>query len=272
MNCNVTITATPPIVDKSKSNMSNSAFHSAARDGSLSLIETTLNAAGSDADALKLLLSKDEDERTAFHWAAAGGFVDVCTLMLERCGDDVASVRQLLSAADESGASPLLSATAANAIHCVRLLLRVCAGDDALKAQLVNASNEQRNSALHYAASKGRDELLLLLLDSGAKKNALNKLAQTPLMRAVSAGQLRTALLLLDRGASAAHCDAQGNNVLHVAAQQFDRPMLLALLRRRAELDVSLDDKNADGKTVADLVGGADRLTSLIAESETPVP
>jgi len=239
-------------------------LHSAAREGKLSQVESLLSS--SDA-ATKLILQKDDDDRTPFHVAAASNHADICQLLVDRL--DAANIAPLLQSADESGATPLLSAVASNAAACVRLILRLCGDDADLQASLVNVVNELKNSPLHYAASKGRDELIVVLLEHGAKKNAFNKLGQTPLMRAVSAGQLRSALLLLDRGASAERTDAQGNNVLHVAALQFDRPMLLALLRRRHELALSLDDKNGDGKSLADLVGGADRLAALIAESES---
>lgn len=244
---------------------SNFPLHAAAREGKLSEVEAQLITLGDAAN--KAILQKDDDERTAFHVAAASNHADVCQLLVDRLEES--EIATVLQSADESGATPLLSAVASNAVPCVRLMLRLCGNDATLQSTLVNAVNELKNSPLHYAASKGRDELVVLLLEHGAKKNAFNKLGQTPLLRAVSAGQLRTALLLLDRGASAERTDAQGNSVLHVAALQFDRPMLLALLRRRHELALSLDDKNGDGKSLADLVGGADRLAALIAESES---
>lgn len=252
-------------------NLNGFPLHAAARDGLLAKVESLLN----DSDSSLSLSSRDDDQRTAFHWAAATNHAEICNLFLLKCGDDDNLRAALISSADESGATPLISAVAAGSSSCVRLILNVAASiasPASVSADaLVNAATgEMRNSPLHYAASKGRDEIVLLLLEHGAKINAFNKYGQTPLLRAVSAGQRRTALLLLDNGASAVRCDAQGNNVLHVAALAIDRPMLVALLRRRDQLGVALDDRSNDDKALADLVGGADLLAKLIAESDRP--
>lgn len=257
-------------------NLNGFPLHAAARDGNLAQVEALLDAAGSTLGAVsRLLAATDDDARTAFHWAAAANCPDICALFLTRCADDDALRTALIAAPDESGATPLLSAVAVGSASCLRVILNAAAQISSpaplSAAALVNAATtEQRNTPLHYAASKGRDELVLSLLENGAKINAFNKYGQTPLLRAVSAGQRRTALLLLDHGASAVRCDAQGNNVMHVAALAVDRPMLVALLRRRADLGVALDDRNGDDKSLADLVGGADLLAKLIAESDKP--
>jgi ankyrin repeat protein len=253
-------------------NLNGFPLHSAARDGNLTQVESLLNAS---TDVSRLLASTDDDARTAFHWAASANCPDICALFLTRCGDDDALRTTLISAADESGATPLISAVSVGSASCLRVILQAAAQISSpaalAAAALVNAATgDLRNTPLHYAASKGRDEIIVILLENGAKINAFNKYGQTPLLRAVSAGQRRTALLLLDHGASAVRCDSQGNNVLHVAALAVDRPMLVALLRRRDELGVALDDRNGDEKALADLVGGADLLAKLIAEADKP--
>ena len=82
----------------------------------------------------------------------------------------------------------------------------------------VNHSDEQGNTALHYAAGKGREAMARLLLLHGANKEAKDSEGNTPLHKAVYFGyDDRVARLLLDHGADVDATNAVGRTPLHVA-------------------------------------------------------
>lgn len=77
-------------------------------------------------------------------------------------------------------------------------------------------------TALHYAAASGDDEIARILLERGAKVDAVSPLksgAYTPLMMAAREGKDSTALLLIDHGADRKLTNSEGLN----AAQLADR-------------------------------------------------
>lgn len=90
------------------------------------------------------------------------------------------------------------------------------------KPKLINGalSHNRRLSPLHYAASHGQSEVLLLLLEKGASLNAMNHHRQTPLMLACKNGRVSCIEQLVDWGADILVFDAlNGRTCLHYAAK-----------------------------------------------------
>lgn len=56
-------------------------------------------------------------------------------------------------------------------------------------------------------------------------------------MKAVCTNQLKVVQQLVDAGADVARSDKDGNNVLHLAALNLHRPMVVYLLKHRLVLD-----------------------------------
>ena len=64
-----------------------------------------------------------------------------------------------------------------------------------------------------------------------------HSIEQTPIMKAVCTNQLKVVQQLVDAGADVARSDKDGNNVLHLAALNLHRPMVVYLLKHRLVLD-----------------------------------
>ena len=104
----------------------------------------------------------------------------------------------------------------------------------------------------------------ILVERAKAAINARDKLRRTPLLRAVAAGKLTSVKLLISLGANAGAEDNEGNDALHNAVLSQERPTFEWLLAQRGELKLDPFDKNKEGKTCADLMGGDDVLKNLM--------
>lgn len=164
---------------------------------------------------------------TAFFSASAGSFDD---FFIAIRNDDANALVGLLqrgfdpNTRDEKGAPGLTIAMQVHAEKAAKLLLQHptidvnalnAAGESALMmaalkgdlagAKLLLASGAHLNqpgwSALHYAASGPRPELVQLLLEQGATVNARSPNGTTPLMMAARYGSEDSVRLLLKRGA-----------------------------------------------------------------------
>lgn len=92
----------------------------------------------------------------------------------------------------------------------------------AVQALLVKGAAVNRTgwTPLHYAAASGDDEITLLLLQRGAKVDAVSPLksgAYTPLMMAAREGHDLTAKLLIDHGADPRRKNSEGLTAVELA-------------------------------------------------------
>jgi len=83
-------------------------------------------------------------------------------------------------------------------------------------------------------------------------------------MKAVCTNQLKVVQQLVDAGADVARSDKDGNNVLHLAALNLHRPMVVYLLKHREKFNLDVKEENYEKKTLADIVYGQDNLDKLI--------
>eukprot|EP00727_Mastigamoeba_balamuthi_P012208 m51a1_g761 hypothetical protein (228) ;mRNA; r:555311-556321 len=219
-------------------------FFEAAREGNLDRVRTFIETQGTPVD------KRDDDQRTAVHWAAAGGHVELLRYLLGRGAAAQPS--------DESGWTPLMSASSAGRAAAVRVL----AFDSSVD---VNAVNERGCTALHYACSKGHAEAASLLLQKGARVAVKDSTGMTPLHRAVSGGPAIVELLL-SNGASVDARNKSGETALHIAAQMRNIDTAVALLKHGASMDVEDEDGKtpialAKGEFREELAEAADSLT-----------
>merc|ERR1712029_1236353 len=101
----------------------------------------------------RLIRIKDYNGRTVLHWAASGGHKDLVQRLLEFPGVEV-------NDRDDCKWTPLVIAASAGAD--------------------VNSCTEQGRSALLYAASRNRIEIVKILLNEGADVNLQDKLGCGP--------------------------------------------------------------------------------------------
>ncbi len=93
----------------------------------------------------------------------------------------------------------------------------------------INYAEDGKN-ALFWVAGDGDTEAAALLINAGAKTNAVVNGAASPLMHAAFCNQLDMARLLLRHGAQVAYTDANGDSALSIAEAQGYAEMV-ALLR-----------------------------------------
>ena len=111
------------------------------------------------------------------------------------------------------------------------------------------ADSKDGFTALHFASYFGQPEAARILLEKGAKVDAVaaNPPRVMPLHSAASARNLEAARLLLERGAPVDARQQAGWVPIHAAAQNGDRDMVALLLSHHADTTIT----NDDGKTAA---------------------
>jgi ankyrin repeat protein len=134
-------------------------------------------------------------------------------------------------------------------------------------ASILNSYSQDGFTALHFACFFGQPEAARLLLEGGARADAVaaNPMQVMPLHSATSARNLDAALLLLEHGAPVNARQHGGWVPIHAAAQNGDRPMVELLLQHHADPDLA----NDQGKTPAMVAGenGHAEIAALLIET-----
>jgi len=164
-------------------------------------------------------LIKDEDGRTDLHRAKGD-----CSHLIS-IGADV-------NVQDEGGWTPLMIAASSGDFMKARSLL-------ATPNIQVNLKNESDCTALTYAASRGNNDILTLLLQrDDTNLNVQDKYAKnTPLMRAIVNKQILSARKLLQADARVDMRDVEGNTALHYACAEGIEEIVGLLLDAGADLE-----------------------------------
>ncbi len=113
----------------------------------------------------------------------------------------------------------------------------------------INSFSKDGFTALHFACYFGQPEVARLLIEKGAKIDAVanNATQVMPLHSAASSRNLAAARLLVDHGAPVNARQQGGWVPIHAAAQNGDQEMVDLLLAHGADVNIA----NNDGKTPA---------------------
>ena len=87
--------------------------------------------------------------------------------------------------------------------------------------EYVNLVDNKKRSALHFAASRGADDLVHILLQQGADPNVQDCNGNTPLHLAACTHHIRVITLLLRFGADVKKADITGNTPLHLSISRL---------------------------------------------------
>jgi ankyrin repeat protein len=132
------------------------------------------------------------------------------------------------SAEDDYAYTPLMYVAAQGLDDCLRAMLRssLCK---------VNKRTETQQTALHFAAGKGHESSVRILLEAGALVNAGDDWGETALMQAVSSGSAATVQLLLEAGARMDMRDLHNDDAMLRAAKHGHVAILRLLLQSGAD-------------------------------------
>ncbi|KAJ9644083.1 hypothetical protein H2199_003951 [Coniosporium tulheliwenetii] len=110
----------------------------------------------------------------------------------------------------------------------------------------VNKKDSRGRTALHWAASRGNEVMVRLLLEEGADLHAKDEDGRTALHEAARSGKEAVVRLLLEEGADLHAKDKDGRTALHEAARSGKEAVVRLLLEKGANPDA----KNKGGETV----------------------
>ena len=173
------------------------------------------------------VLQTDESGYSALHLAASNGHTNVVRLLIEHGAD----VNEVARSSDNSGCTPLMLAAEKGHLRTVQVLL-----------QNEAYSNKENGNAwlpLHSAAKGDHTEVLKFLLKRDGNVLAVTNLETTVLHLATT---LDLVMTLVDHGAKIQAKDIFGRTPLHVAAEKGQTDTVNYLLDHGA--DVNSRDKD----------------------------
>nr|XP_006126612.1 NF-kappa-B inhibitor epsilon [Pelodiscus sinensis] len=169
-----------------------------------------------------------------------------------------------LTLQDRNGNTPLHVACEQQNVQCAKQLLEPAPGESTepqRSLQDLQLQNWQGLACLHISTLKGNQQLMGLLLHSGADINVQDGTSgKTPLHLAVESRDRRTVKYLLSKGA---HVDApmyNGCTPLHLAVGRKDATMAAILYHSGADTLL----RNMEDETAQDLADGNDDLLALL--------
>ena len=159
---------------------------------------------------------------TALHWAAFRGHKDVALFLIKSGADVNAS-------AGRSKVTPLHLAAGSRRGRGTAVVAALLA-----KGAKVGAIDRRKRTVLHYAAYRGRADVVKMLLAKGAEADAKDYKKKTPLHLAAYKGRTAAVKLLLDKGAKIEALDYKGRTPLNHAVQRKRVAVVKLLLDKGA--------------------------------------
>ncbi len=264
--------------------------HGADVKRSDSLVEAAKN--GNEA-MVQLLLSHGAEVnginnsygRTALSIAVENGFMTVCRTLVDHGANVnakdntsptplyIAVERQQLPAADflitnkaeinvrvSNGMTPLTTAIRQGEVDMVKLLL-----ENHADANMETEPPNGPSTPLHWAIAENQDQIVPLLLDHGAKPNAVDSDGEPILVYATRQGNVDVIRSLIQHGADVNATDKKGFAPLHWAVQKKDLSRAEILIANKAQIDA----KTSDGYTPLTLAmfDGSEPMVKLLLDN-----
>jgi ankyrin repeat protein len=196
--------------------------------GQVGVVRVLLQHMGAQA-----LHQTDDDGRTALHWASLGGHGEMVAFLVGQGAD--------ANSTDSFGRTPLMFASDKGSVGAVRMLLQHMGG------QAFQEADDIGRTALHWAASRGREEVVALLLGMGAQANSRDIINKTPLMLACEKGHMGVVRMLAQHIGEEGlkERDANGRTVLHWAVEEGYHEAVRILLLAGADPTITDNEGRA---------------------------
>lgn len=166
--------------------------------------------------------TQDENGQNVLHVSVKEGLLNAVMALIAR--DPT-----LATVADKQGKTPLMYAAEGGYINIVKALLS--------DTTLVNTNSHDGWTALMYATQKGALEIISLLLAHGAELESIdNDFKQTPYLIACKMAHVEAAKLLVDRGARYDAVDYYQRTALHLAVETHNLEMVRFVLSTKVSL------------------------------------
>eukprot|EP01043_Picozoa_sp_COSAG02_P010986 COSAG02_NODE_398_length_23118_cov_49.968939_13_plen_403_part_00 len=244
----------------------------AAADDVTALEELVAPVKGDPAAMTELLNRRDEQGRTPWHFAASNGALTAVRWLAKHPAVDTAAVTDDEMQAHAihlciigSSANPksdhfqvlhFLLAEKFATVHlrdaqkCTALIVAAQHGN-CLCAHLlirsgadISAVDEAGDTALHWAAYKGHDDVCRIILDVSGTARTLNErtdsFGQTPLHLASLRGNVRAAMALIEGGANIGERDGQGKRPIDLVREKCTAAQEKLRKDKKADLDRAL--------------------------------
>ena len=183
----------------------------ASRAGHLPVVRTLVNA-GANQD----VCSMDDEGLTALHAAAGEGYNSVVKTLL-KSGANKDTLNKL-------GETPLIVAVSRGQLRVVKTLLD-------FGANFTIATTPQRHTALHYAAHVGREDIVSVLLASGAETLVTDSANRTPLVWAARDGNTRVVEVIMAQRTALGESSTDGCLALLLATRNGRDGVVSAILQ-----------------------------------------
>jgi ankyrin repeat protein len=220
----------------------------AAQKGNLEVVKRLLCE-----DAAKTINCRNNTTgSTALHFASQTSSVRIVELLLEN------GAKPSLAGQDDPGQeTPLTRALGNQNPDMARAMLKYA------DAAAINIANEHGNTALHFAAWRGYEDIIRTLLERGATGICTkNKSGETSLTLSAGHSHFAISLLLISRvsnGAELNHSNVHGSTPLHFVAERGNYEVAKALIQHGARPSLELQEKNG-GETPLTFAVGQSRL------------
>jgi ankyrin repeat protein len=198
---------------------------SACAEGHMGVMKLFLQHAGPQA-----LQEMDNEGRTALHHAAFWGHEEAVTFLLGQGAQ--------ADSKDEDGTTPFMIACQNGQTGVARLLLQH------MGPQAFQETDTKGRTALHYAASWDKNDIVSFLLGQGAQANSRDEDSSTPFMMACKEGHMGVVKALLEHMGPEAlqETDEGGRTALHFAAYRGHQETATFLLGQGARANSRDED------------------------------
>ncbi|KAL3297492.1 Pfs NACHT and Ankyrin domain protein [Colletotrichum asianum] len=185
--------------------------------------------------------------------ASAVGNIEMVKLLLEKGAN--------VSIADRRGRTTLHNAVVVGNFQVVRLLLEASAHDSKI-------TEDEKVQLIHKASSKGKVEMVNLLLEKGFEVSATDEAGWTPLYMASSQGNIQVVDLLLYRGADLSMATEKYEwTPLHAACWHGHVDVISLLLEKGADVSRATED-GLTPLILASYRGNSEVVSELLDSSE----